>query len=305
MRRSSPRIINSFIVLVSISNTCLTICHLPRLILACNCTICSVLPAAICSLTRPWEAILIGAVGALLACPGCALLERLRIDDPVGCVPTHGVAGIWGLLSVALFAEKDILENRFSNEFGIFKGGPWRFLGVQMLMVVAIAAWAAVSTFLELLLVDKILGLRMSVEHELLGADKVEHGIVEHELTTLGNYHAKENGREQGESVEINRNELQATEEVDALKTNVDTDKAFWKTVRTRRKLFRPKWRKAVSLKGTKNETISNGTFEMNSSHINCVSVNLEGVTECGNHTGTQENGNAISAQINNGFQAS
>lgn len=49
---------------------------------------------AICSLARPWEAIIIGALGALIACPGCALLERLRIDDPVGCVPTHGLAGI-------------------------------------------------------------------------------------------------------------------------------------------------------------------------------------------------------------------
>ena len=174
-----------------------------------------------------------------------------------------------------------------------------------MLMVVAVAAWAAVTTFLELLLVDKIFGLRMSVEHELLGADKVEHGIVEHELLTEGNYHANENGCEHRETVEINRNELRATEEVDALQSNVDKEKTFWKTVRTRRKLLRPKWRKAVSLKGTQHENISNGTYAMKSSHIKSVSVDLEGVAECGNHTGTQENGNAVSAQSNNGFQSS
>ena len=96
-------------------------------------------------------------------------------------MPTHGLAGIWGLVSVAFFAEKDILENQFSGEFGILKGGPWWFLGVQMLMVVSVTAWAACSTFLELLLVNKLLGLRMSVEEELMGADKVEHGIEEHD----------------------------------------------------------------------------------------------------------------------------
>ena len=173
-----------------------------------------------------------------------------------------------------------------------------------MLMIVAVAGWAAAATFLELLLVDKIFGLRMSVENELLGADEVEHGIVEYEFMTQGNYHANENGREQRESVEINH-ELQATDQVDALQSNVDKEKAFWKTGRTRRKLLRPKWRKAVSLKGTQNENISNGTYAMKSSHNNCVSVDLEGVAECDNHTDTQENGNAISAQSNNGFQAS
>ena len=82
-------------------------------------------------------------------------------------------------MSVAFFAEKDILENRFSNEFGILKGGPWKFLGVQLLTVVVVSAWAALTTFLELLLVNLLLGLRMSEEDELMGADKVEHGIDE------------------------------------------------------------------------------------------------------------------------------
>ena len=112
-----------------------------------------------------------------MACPACALLDRLKIDDPVGCVPTHGIAGIWGLVAVAFFAEKDILQADSMGDFGIFKGGSWRFLGVQLLAAVAISAWSALTTFLELLFVDKLVGLRMSLEEELLGADKVEHGI--------------------------------------------------------------------------------------------------------------------------------
>ena len=157
--------------------------------------ISSILLVAVCSLCRPWEALIIGAIGALLACPACALLERLQIDDPVGCVPTHGVAGIWGLVSVAFFAEKDILENTFSGEFGILKGGPWWFLGVQLLMVVSVTAWAACTTFLELLLVNKLLGLRMSMEDELKGSDKAEHGIEEQDLSpTQANEPCIENG---------------------------------------------------------------------------------------------------------------
>lgn len=152
--------------------------------------------AAICTLARPWEAILIGAIGALLACPGCAILDRFRIDDPVGCFPTHGVAGMWGLLAVAFFAEKDILKDNFTGEFGIFKGGPWRFLGVQLLLIVAVSAWSAVTTFLELLLVDKLIGMRMTLEQELLGADQYEHGIEQNipALHALSKVNRQSNG---------------------------------------------------------------------------------------------------------------
>lgn len=113
----------------------------------------------------------------MLACLGCALLDRLKIDDPVGCVPTHGFAGIWGLIAVSLFAEVDTLGNRFSNDHGVFKGGPWKLLGVQLVLIVSVGSWAAVMTFLELFLVDKVFPLRMSLEDEMIGADKTEHGI--------------------------------------------------------------------------------------------------------------------------------
>ena len=133
-------------------------------------------------MARPWEGIVIGAVGALIACPGWSLLDRLRIDDPVGCVPIHLFASVWGLLAVGLFAEKDIVDDNLSKEFqafrvGIFKGGPWRFLGVQALAIVAVSVWTAIVTFLELLLVDKLVGMRVSPQEELLGADNVQHGI--------------------------------------------------------------------------------------------------------------------------------
>ena len=262
---------------------------------------CSFLLAGICSIVRPWEAMVIGAIGALLACPGCVFLERFRIDDPVGCVPIHCFAGIWGLVCVAFFAEKDILENRFSNEFGIFKGGPWRFLGVQMLMVVAVGAWAAVSTFLELLLVDKVFGLRMSIEDEIMGADKVEHGIVEHELVIPSN----DDGHQQISPAEINVSDLQAGEEIDALERNENGDRNVWKNVRAKRKLLRPKWRKALSLKSPQNGNLTSGTFALKGSYTNgTVSVNLEGVAE-GENLKTYENGSIVTIHGSNDLHPS
>ena len=256
--------------------------------------------AAICSLARPWEAIIIGAIGALLACPGCALLERLQIDDPVGCVPTHGLAGIWGLVSVAFFAEKDILENRFSNEFGILKGGPWTFLGVQLLMVVAVAAWAALTTFLELLLVNKLIGLRMSVEHELMGADKVEHGIEEHDPNpTQGTngVDTKENGRRgtMG-TVEVNLSGLEAAEGDSTLPQNESGRKDLRKTISARRKLLRPRWRKKVSFSSPQNDILSNGMFPMKSSYCN-GGVNLDRVTEYNNCNTQLANGSVVESE--------
>ena len=188
-------------------------------------------------------------------------------------MPIHGVAGIWGLLSVAFFAEKDILEKRFSNEFGIFKGGPWRLLGVQLLMVVAISAWAAVTTFLELLLVNVLLGLRMSEEDELMGADKVEHGIDEHDPnSTQHSYGVNtiQNGHEDAsKSVEVNMVGLEASE----------IDGTSRKIIRTRRRLLRPKWRKKVSFRSPQKGNLNNGTFAMNSSFRN-GGVNLDSVAE-------------------------
>ena len=171
-----------------------------------------------------------------MACPGCDLLERLRIDDPVGCVPTHGLAGIWGLVSVAFFAEKDILENKFSGEFGIFKGGPWRFLGVQLLMTVAVVAWAACTTFLELQLVNRLLGLRMSLEEELLGADKVEHGI-EPQDPKAKEEPIIENGHENPlETIEENVTSLETVESQDKLTETENELKESSITICTRRK---------------------------------------------------------------------
>ena len=65
---------------------------------------------AFCALAQPWHGVAIGVVGALIACLGCKATERLGIDDPVGVVPVHGLAAIWGLLAVGIFGDVDNLD---------------------------------------------------------------------------------------------------------------------------------------------------------------------------------------------------
>ena len=99
----------------------------------------------------------------------------MRIDDPVHCVTTHGIAGLWGMIVVGLVVEKNPL---MSKNYGVFKGGSWRVLGVQVLTAVSIVLWTSLTTFVQLYAIDKSIGLRVSREKEFDGADKWEHGIV-------------------------------------------------------------------------------------------------------------------------------
>ncbi|XP_078373487.1 putative ammonium transporter 3 isoform X2 [Oculina patagonica] len=131
---------------------------------------------AICAVCRPWEAFIIGFIGGLVACGSCDIIDRFKIDDPAGCIGTHAMAGIWGMIAVGLFVEEEPLEG-FSQVRGLFKGGSVKLLGVQILACVVIAAWSGVTTWLQLFLINKILPLRLSYDQEMMGADKLEHGI--------------------------------------------------------------------------------------------------------------------------------
>ncbi|KAL9972966.1 hypothetical protein ACROYT_G019367 [Oculina patagonica] len=134
---------------------------------------------AICAIARPWEAIVIGLIGSMIACLGCKLLEKHKIDDPVSCVPTHAFAGIWAVIAVGLFAEKNNILKRDADNHGVFKGGSIRFLGIQVLGVVVIICWTVVISYTTLYVIDKLMGLRVTLLQEIIGADQHEHGIAD------------------------------------------------------------------------------------------------------------------------------
>ena len=139
---------------------------------------------AICGVVRPGESLAIGFIGAAIAISGWQLLNKIKIDDPVGAISTHAGGSIWGMVAVGLFVEKDSLERTFSKTYGAFKGGHVKILGVQVLACVSITAWTIATVFIQLYIIDKSVGLRFPLEEEILGADVCEHGIDQSDIIT-------------------------------------------------------------------------------------------------------------------------
>ena len=128
-----------------------------------------------CDLVTANASIIIGLVAGVIAVLSVFALDRLQIDDPVGAVSVHCVNGVWGTLAVGLFAAPTAAN--YGNEMiGLFYGGGFRFLGVQMLGAGVTAAWAF-STGAAIFFALKKLGiLRVSATTELKGLDITEHG---------------------------------------------------------------------------------------------------------------------------------
>lgn len=136
---------------------------------------------AICGVVRPGESLAIGFIGSAISIVGWQILNKMKIDDPVGAVSTHAGGSIWGMIAVGLFVERDTLENTFSETYGAFKGGHVKILGVQLLACVSITVWTIITVFIQLYIIDKAVGLRFPLEEEVLGADACEHGIDQSE----------------------------------------------------------------------------------------------------------------------------
>ena len=111
-------------------------------------------------LMGPTEAIAIGAVGGIIVVLGVALLDKCKLDDPVGAIPVHLFAGIWGTLAVGLFGA--------SAGFDQFM--------VQLASTGIVGAFCVISTLIIALIVKSIMGLRVSEDEEIKGLDLSEHG---------------------------------------------------------------------------------------------------------------------------------
>ncbi len=133
-----------------------------------------------CATVEPWAAIIIGAVAAVVVMAGVEFLDRIHIDDPVGAVSVHGFAGIWGVLSVGLFATQDGIGSAYAptDQYGLFMGGGVEQLGIQALGAAAIIAWTCVMSGILFGAIKIFMGLRVSEEEELEGLDLGEHGSV-------------------------------------------------------------------------------------------------------------------------------
>lgn len=120
-------------------------------------------------------ALIVGIVSGILVDIVVEVLDKkLHIDDPVGAVAVHGANGIWGGIAVGLFAT----GNGQDGITGLFYGGGFHQLGVQLLGVVAILAYAAVCMAIVFFIIKNTIGLRASAEDEILGMDISEHGLA-------------------------------------------------------------------------------------------------------------------------------
>ncbi|MBR1592019.1 MAG: ammonium transporter [Ruminococcus sp.] len=138
-----------------------------------------------CDVIDAAGAIVVGVVSGLLVCFGVWLLDyKLHIDDPVGAVAVHMMNGIWGTIAVGLFATETSpgyaiqLESGGIKAEGLFYGGGFEQLGLQLLGFVSVAAWAAVTITVTFIIIKKIFGLRASEQEEILGLDITEHGLI-------------------------------------------------------------------------------------------------------------------------------
>ena len=132
-----------------------------------------------CAAVSPGSAIIIGLIAGVLVVLAVEFFDKvLHIDDPVGAVSVHGICGLFGTLSVGLFAQAKYASAAGLGEInGLFYGGGFRLLGVQALGGLSVFVWVGVTAFIMFTVIKKTIGLRVTREEELRGLDIEEHGM--------------------------------------------------------------------------------------------------------------------------------
>lgn len=122
-----------------------------------------------------WPAVIIGFVGGVIVVLGVFMFDKLRIDDPVGALSAHGLAGIWGVLACGIFTfPAFVLEGQ---KAGLWYGGGFHQLGVQALATVATFAFVFVLSIAVFYAIKLTIGMRVSEAEEDAGLDISEHGM--------------------------------------------------------------------------------------------------------------------------------
>jgi Amt family ammonium transporter len=132
---------------------------------------------AACGFVAPWGAVVIGFVAAAVAVVAVPVVERLGIDDPIGAVAVHGLAGVWGTLATGLLAVPALAATVGVGHGGLlYTGSPYQ-LGVQALGLVAVGAFTFAASFGSLWALNRLWGIRVEEHVETAGLDVAEHGM--------------------------------------------------------------------------------------------------------------------------------
>jgi Amt family ammonium transporter len=138
--------------------------------------------AALVAITAPsgyveyWAAPIIGAVAGVIVVLGVLAIEKV-LDDPVGALSAHGLAGVWGTLACGIFTAPRLAELNGVGEGGLWYTGSLHQLGAQALGVAVAFACVFVVSYITFALIKATIGLRVTPEQEDAGLDISEHGM--------------------------------------------------------------------------------------------------------------------------------
>ena len=124
----------------------------------------------VCDNTEIWYSAIIGIIASLFYSLGCKLLLKAQVDDPLEATPVHGFGGIWGLIAVAIFDNKNGIVSNGTNKVN--------FVGAQFAGMFTIITWTSLLSFLFFYIMKRMNLLRVVDFEEILGLDYVEMGSM-------------------------------------------------------------------------------------------------------------------------------
>ena len=127
-----------------------------------------------CAYISVVDSLIIGAVAGIIVVFAVLFFDRIKVDDPVGATSVHLCCGVFGTICIGLFAKEGVTT--LSTKNGLFYGGGIKLLGTQLLGIIAVGAFAFVSSAIIWLVLKKTIGIRVTAEEEIAGLDIGEHG---------------------------------------------------------------------------------------------------------------------------------
>ncbi|MCF0132980.1 MAG: ammonium transporter [Blautia sp.] len=127
-----------------------------------------------CAYVTIGVSLLIGAIAGVFVVFAVMFFDRIGIDDPVGATSVHLGCGIFGTICVGLFSKENVTS--LSSKNGLFYGGGFKLLGIQLLGIISIGAFVFASSILVWVALKKTIGIRVSRNEEISGLDIEEHG---------------------------------------------------------------------------------------------------------------------------------
>lgn len=129
-----------------------------------------------CAFVSPLSAAIIGVLGGIVVVISVLVIDRLKVDDPVGAISVHGVCGMLGTIALGFFAQEGYAPPNTTGN-GLLFGGGLKLLAAQAIGVVSVFAWCLVTGVILFGLIKVTMGIRVSAEEEIEGLDVGEHGV--------------------------------------------------------------------------------------------------------------------------------